>query len=315
MKKFLKLLALYTALLSFLVFAINNWYLSMDNSDDNWTKKFTSVPENIQICNLGSSHGLYSFNYNDLESDFTCFNFALASQSLSYDLRILQQYQDHLAKGCIVFIPISYFSFFGIDETEEAEFLSKNRQYYDFLPPGKIKAYDLSTHLFERFLPALTAYETLPVVLIRGRTGSNDAIWSRSAQTIDISSDAAQAYARHLVNEKLDGEGKRINNEEEIHALYQIIALCQETGAVPILVTTPYLREYLDEVETNAPDFAEDFYGIIEQVTAETKTTYYNEAFSPDFIDRRDLFMNADHLNKEGARLFTREIVSKVFSH
>ncbi|MCI9593890.1 MAG: hypothetical protein HFG51_07050 [Lachnospiraceae bacterium] len=312
MKKFLKQLALYTILLSILVFSINRWYLFMDKSDDNWTNKFMSVPENIQICNLGSSHGLYSFNYEDLENDFTCFNFALASQSLSYDLRILQQYQNHLAEGCIVFIPVSYFSFFGIDETEEAEFLSKNKQYYDFLPPGKIKAYDLSTHIFERFLPALTAYETLPAVLFGGRTSSNDEIWSRSAQTIDIPSDAAQAYARHLVNEKLDGEGKRIHNKEEIHALYQIIALCQEIGAVPILVTTPYLREYLDEVNTNVPDFAEDFYGIIDQVTAETKTPYCNEASSPDFIDRKDLFMNADHLNKEGARLFTQKIVFNV---
>lgn len=311
MKHFLRTILLYGGIIALLVWGINAWYLVMDKSDDNWTNKFKAVPEHIQICNFGSSHGLYSFNYEDVQEEFTCFNFALASQSLSYDLRILKQYQNRLEEGCLVFIPVSYFSFFGIDETQEADFLSKNKQYYDFLPPKYIKEYDLSTHVFERFLPSLNAYETLPAVLFMGRGSSNEEIWSRTAENMDVSADAALAYGRHLVEEKLDEQGERRINEEEIAALGQMISLCREAGAVPVLVTTPYLREYLEEVERNAPEFYDVFYGIIDRITEETGIGYLNYAFDEEFMNRKDLFMNADHLNKEGARLFTNKLLSE----
>lgn len=310
MKKFLTTLTVYLSLLALLVWGINSWYRIMDKSDDNWTNKFASVPPHIRVCNFGSSHGLYSFNYEDVQEELTCFNFALASQSLSYDLRILQQYKDRLDEGCLVFIPVSYFSFFGVEETREADFPSKNKQYYDFLPPKLIKDYDFSTHVFERYLPSLDAYETLPAVLFRGRTSSNEEIWSRSAEDMDVSADAAQAYERHLVEEKLDEQGKRRQNTEEIEALRQIIALCREKKTVPILVTTPYLREYLEEVDRRSPDFYEEFYGIIYGIVQETGVDYLNYAADPQFIDRKDLFMNADHLNKEGARQFTARLLS-----
>lgn len=310
MKKFLTTLILYGSILALLVCGINAWYLVMDQSDDYWTNKFKTVPRHIQVCNFGSSHGLYSFNYEDMEEELTCFNFALASQSLSYDYRILQQYQDRLDEGCLVFIPVSYFSFFGVEETQEAEFPSKNKQYYDFLPPKFIKDYDFTTHLLERYFPSLDAYETLPAVLFTGRKSSNEEIWSRSAEDIDVLTDAAQAYQRHLVEEKLDEQGKRRQNQEEIEALRQIIILCQEKNAVPVLVTTPYLREYLEEVETNSPDFYGEFYGIIDAIVQETGADYLNCAADPRFIDQKDLFMNADHLNKEGARQFTAQLLS-----
>lgn len=305
MKRFLMTIALYTGILAFLTVGINAWYLAMDKSDDLWTNKFKDVPAHIQICNFGSSHGLYSFNYEDVCDEFTCFNFALASQSLSYDLRILQQYKDHLEKGCLVFIPVSYFSFFGIEETQEEEFLSKNKQYYDFLPPGQIKKYDISTHVFQRFFPALNAYENLPAVLFFGKASGNEALWSKSALNMDVSADAALAFKRHFIQEKLNPSGERIINEEEVSALSQMIFLCREIGAVPVLVTTPYLQEYLKEIDANAPEFYEEFSAILSPILAETEASYLDYSSDPHFTARKDLFMNADHLNKEGARQFT----------
>ncbi len=305
MKRFLMTIALYTGILAFLTLGINAWYLAMDQSDDLWTDKFKDVPAHIQICNFGSSHGLYSFNYEDVCGEFTCFNFALASQSLSYDLRILQQYKDHLKEGCLVFIPVSYFSFFGIEETQEEEFLSKNRQYYDFLSPGQIKEYDFSTHMFKRFFPALDAYETLPTVLFFGKASGNEELWSKSALDMDVSADAALAFERHFIQEKLNPSGERIVNKEEVSALGQMILLCREIGAVPVLVTTPYLEEYLEEINANAPDFDEEFSAILSPILTETGTAYMDYSSDLHFTARKDLFMNADHLNKEGARQFT----------
>lgn len=312
MKNMLKTLGCYLCILCLCTAAINGWYLVRENSDSDWTGKFKRVPKNIQLCNFGSSHGLYGFNYEDLEEEMTCFNFSLAAQSLSYDARILQNYQDRLEEGSIVLITISYFSFFGVDETQEKGFASKNKKYYDFLPPKQIKAYDFATHMVERYLPSLAEYERLPVVLLQGRENGNMQIWSSTAKDVELLADAASACRRHLFEEKLDEEGKRIVNQEEIQALYRMIALCEEAKAVPVLITTPYMAEYLNEVLENGGDFYEEFYTIIRQVQEDTGVKYYDYAFDERFIYDKELFMNADHLNIEGARRFTDMINGEV---
>ena len=54
--------------------------------------KFQNVPEGIQVCNFGSSHGRDDFDYSMWQDAYTTFNFALVMQTASYDYRILQQY-------------------------------------------------------------------------------------------------------------------------------------------------------------------------------------------------------------------------------
>ena len=100
MKKFIaKVLLLF-----FLVFAnvalINFIYINRTkNSDIDNIKKFFTMPDQIQICNLGSSHGEYGYNYCDWDKKYKCFNFGLSSQSLSYDYRLLKYYGDRINKG------------------------------------------------------------------------------------------------------------------------------------------------------------------------------------------------------------------------
>ena len=84
-----------------------------------------------------------------------------------------------------------------------------------------------------------------------------------------------------------------------------MILLCREIGAVPVLITTPYLEEYLEEINANAPDFDEEFSAILSPILTETGTVYMDYSADLHFTTRKDLFMNADHLNKEGARQFT----------
>ena len=118
--------------------------------------KFQNVPDGIQICNFGSSHGKDDFNYTQWQDEYTTFNFALVMQTASYDYRILQQYIGKLAEGGVAFIPISYFTF-GWDEESKEDFRSKNERYYSFLEPQYIKDYDVVTDIgIKHFLPLLS---------------------------------------------------------------------------------------------------------------------------------------------------------------
>lgn len=316
MKKFLSRFITYMAIIVIITLAINFLFIKMDKSDSNCTNKFNDIPDTLDVCNFGSSHGLYGFNYEDVEQNgYACFNFGLASQYISYDYRLIQEYGNHIGKGTIVFIPVSYFSFWGKGEEVDDDFSSKNKRYYSILPSELIKDYDFKTNLFVNYLPALNVDIFVLIKKLIGKDSigdSNDYDWTRVASDIDVSEDARAAYGRHLVKNKLDDNGNRILNRQELDALYELIDYCKNKGAVPILVTTPYLTEYTDEVKKSAPDFYDAFYSTIDTVIESTGVDYYDYAFDERFSHRYDLFMNADHLNKEGARQFTNILMKEV---
>lgn len=305
MKKFVKKVIILLLIITAVAVPANALYVKGLGPDPDNTDKFAAVPEKIQICNFGSSHGLCGFNYADLSEEYSCFNFALLSQYLSYDYRIFQNYKDSISEGAIVFIPVSYFSLLGKDEVEVSDFKSKNKRYYSFLPAFLIKEYDTETAVLSRIMPFMTVD---PGTLLKGVQGKirqdyNEVEWQRTATDMDVAENARAAYMRHVGYQYNNGGSLDIN-QNEIKALYDLIEGCKEIGAVPVLVTVPYTREYTDEVK-KADGFYEWFYSFMDQVTRDTGARFYDYAFDERFADRHEWFMNADHLNEVGARNFT----------
>lgn len=311
MKKFLTQLIIYIAVLCVCIVGLNNIYMHLNPSDSDYVKKFNNVPSNIEICNLGSSHSLFGYNYEDIEDDYTCFNFALTSQTPSYDYRIMQYYEDKLQEGCIVFINVSYFSFIGIDEEQGDDFDSKNQRYYHFLPSEYIKNYNFFTDLFVAKLPILNArIDLIEVILDRKKDGHTN--WEQTTNSIDVQSDSEAAYNRHLVKNKIDENGNVIINSKELDAVYAMIDMCKENGWKPVLVTTPFLEEYSNQVWTKSPEFIPLFYSIIDKMAEETDIDYFDYSRDAEFATRYDYFMNSDHLNKEGARILVDKLYDEM---
>lgn len=304
-KKFLKNYFFYLAVLSALTFILNYAYIKITAGDED-TDKFRSVPYNIKICNFGSSHGNASFNYQDFQDGF---NFALGSQSLSYDLRILKYYFDHLANDGTAFIDISYFSFFGKQETQIFDFISKNRRYYKFLDANSIKLYDALIDFYVNKFPVLIAYKNI----FKAFAGIDLHEKPReTAETLDLKAHAIARYQAHIIENKFDANGKRIYNQEEIGALYEIIKLLKSKNITPVLITTPYMSEYADTTREKSPEFFDDFYGIINKVCADTGVKYYDYSRDERFKYDRTLFSDTDHLNKAGAKKFTNIVISEL---
>lgn len=319
MKKFIKNVLIYSVCLIVLLALINYVFtvvLHYTNVDAN-IEPFLSMPEEIEICNLGSSHGMNGFCYDDYADDYVCFNFGLPSQSLLYDYRLLYNYRGHLKEGAVVFIPISYFSFYGLPEECAEDFEAKNCRYYKILPANMITHFDLETAIMERYMPILTAYEGLLTVVGEKNENQDESTIDeyegmKTAAGMDIEGYASAAYNRHMVVNMIDENGLRIRNEENIEALYNIINLCYELNCRPILITTPFLKEYTQQVDDNNPEFWAEFYGEIEEIQNETGVEYYDFAFDARFSDAYSLFMNADHLNHDGAKKFTNILMEEV---
>jgi len=89
----------------FLIF-INTLFIHTNFwKNQNDVYKFSKLPDNITLINLGSSHGQSDFNYSDC-TDVTAYNFALSAQPFYYDLQILKQYHKKLKQKKEVFLVI-----------------------------------------------------------------------------------------------------------------------------------------------------------------------------------------------------------------
>ena len=261
-------------LICILIITMNRIYVGFLNKlDSDYTQKFQEVPDKIQVCNLGSSHGLYGFCYDDIDKDF-CFNFSLVSQTLEYDNRILSYYEDRISAETKVIIPVSYYSF---SEDIQAK------------------------------LPLLFAYESIADIFYK--ENENDNIWSASLNASNY--DAGYTVRKH-VGQCCDEKGNVLLNPDSIEALYSMIDICKEKGARPILITTPFTSEYLNGIMTDKIELYDAFYKQIGKIVDKTGVEYYDYSFDERFSSNLDYFMDVDHLNKKGAKEFTKVVLQRI---
>ena len=296
MKVFIRNCSAYLCIMALVLFVISRIFDYRNQDDVDGTFKFRSVPSNIQIENMGSSHGKYSFSYEGI-SDENCFNFGLSSQTLSYDYNILNEYISHMDDNSILFIVVSYFSFYKDEETE-SDFHSKNLRYYEILSPQNIKDYSI----FDDYI-----YDWFSVMAPSKRhisTIANAFLGIKPQRSND-------ELNKEIVEGSVSGWQANVGtiNEKEVSAVYDIIELCRENNITPILITTPYLSEYTDRA---TQDFLDDWYGIINKIQSDCGVLYWDYSKDATFSSSYEYFMDYFHLNEEGAKVFTKMVLDRV---
>lgn len=308
MKKFLIELAAILSGCLILLIIVNFAYCNLKKTETE-TDKFAYMPESIKVCNVGSSHGKNSFDYSQYE-DMGCFNFGLTSQRFQYDYRLLENYSDRLEEGAIVFIPFSYFSIWGTADELRDDFDSMNNRYYRILPPRLIINYDPWVDICEHYLPVLSAYDDMIDVFkdaILG-DGANSSFYEKE---IDFDKDSEDAYAAQVLAYR-DENGERIVNEDRVRALSDIINLCKEKGARPVLITTPLTYVFTDKIKERDPEFLEDFYKTAHEIADENGIEYYDYSMDDRLCGNTDYFIDSHHLNSDGAKLFTGFVMDEI---
>lgn len=313
MKKLLLKLLILILIVSTIIAPIH--FVFMKNYvdvDSDYKNKFYDVPYDIEICNFGSSHGLYGYNYDNIDDKYTCFNFALSSQALTYDYRILQNYKNHLKEGAYVFIPVSDFILFGTRQENIDGYLEKNQRYYYFLPPRSIENFDIEKYIYTK-LPWLncTNNELLDVLLNRNDK-TVKVIFREDGTTYgECVNDTKERTGQRI----LDKDGwyyyKKVNNQE-LDALYNMIDLCKELNVIPILVTMPMTGAYSETINEMNPEFFDVYYNLMNKIVEENNVMYVDYRYDERLSDNYDLFDDSDHLNDFGAREFVDILIKEV---
>lgn len=296
-----------------ILFLLNLPYREIDDAKymDMWNLRMLGNQINeVEIANVGSSHGAYDFIYDGLTEDgYSCFNFGSVSQTYQYDLALLQEYGSHLDEGCVVFIPVSYFSF-NNETVNETEAQALSVKYYHCLSPKNIPDYDLYTDIVTTRLPILSAGEDL-LKLLPSFSLSLKAFAAEDnpnggmdeAAVAEFANRAAMRYDRHFNNK----ENLFLPEREE--QLLSLIDYCQKHGLTPVLITTPFSSYYNAQV---SGEFLDRFYGTINRISSDTDVSYYDYSHDKRFQENLTYFSDSDHLNAEGAAYFMEIIAEEV---
>lgn len=134
-------LAIYSLLITITfikpIYKITNHYFRKSEKIEQYfdfIKFINPISQNLEIVNLGSSSGKYSFDYVDFVKGA---NWALAPQTLNYDFNILKQYHSYLKTKAFVIVTLCPFS----SCIKNFKDPNVNLKYYSFLHPAMIHEY------------------------------------------------------------------------------------------------------------------------------------------------------------------------------
>lgn len=295
MKKLLLKLLLFSTLIFGSLIFLNFLYIRTETYEtSNEVEKFYNMPYDLEIVNLGSSHGLYAFDWSQVPVNG--FNFALNSQDFYYDLKLLEKFSNHLAKDAIIVIPVSYFSFSIDRHDKQSDFYRVEQRYYSILSPQEIYNFKMGDYLKNSVLPILSAGGKLKALLKDSPPENNLFKKINVYEYSQLSEKGKERAQYHLDLIKKD------NYPENINYLKAIIKYCQNKGFRPVLVTTPFTEWYFK----NFPDeFLQEFYSLVNSIAIEYDIPYFDYSQDPFFMRSPELFLDTDHLNLLGRQIFT----------
>ena len=289
-----------------IIFYLNKPYRKIDEQKYLDISKFTTLEElyqDVNIGNLGSSHGAYNFDYTALtERGYSCFNFANTSQSFDYDYAVLKEYGHYMTPGSVMFIPVSYFSF-NNEVVNDSEAQAMSLRYYHFLSPDNIPNYDLYVDIITNRLPILSAGEDILKLLPDFKLSMIAFAAEDEINIEEFAQTAHDRYSRHFDNKE---EYFMPERKEELLA---IIDYCKEREITPVLITTPFSKYYYELI---SEEFLQEFNETVTAIVSDTGVSYYDYSCDSRFFENLEYFSDCDHLNSQGAKYFMEIIMDEI---
>ena len=302
MKKFLIKLALIIVPFVVLLFVLNfifskSYYWNVYYTEQ---EKFSHVPKEIQLANVGSSHGVYAFDYSDIP--YTAFNMAVSWQHHGYNYYIIKQFADCFSKDAVFLIPISYFDITRIEE----EPLYK---YYKILEKSNFPDWNIKDYFLYKVFPFFSTKEPWKKFFMN-ENNSPVAAYEKVISTGESIADSSRIMYETFTKDngaERGEEGFRYN----IEAVSKIIDFCHEREILPVLVSTPQV-DLLNDIYTQT-DFFDTFYRFTDTLKEKYPgLIYLDYSQKPEYFSDYSLFFDATHLNKKGAKKFTAQIVQDL---
>lgn len=302
MRKFIKIAILFSLPIITLIVSFELLLRKIPNDYTYKRNYLTEKSKNIEVLFLGSSHIYFGINpeYMKLKS----FNGAHISQSLNFDLMILEKYGGNLSNLKYIIIPIDYSRLFTSLEYVVEKWRIKNYCiYYELCPKFN---YLNSLEVFNLKLP--DNISRVKSYLFNGQSDISCnkfgyGIFYNSKNNQDLIESGRIAAKRHSIDNLLNSAFF-----ENIQSLLSIIEYSKKKNVKVIFITCPAYYTYRENIKSNQLNFT---LNIIKEFTTRYPNTYYYNFFADKTFVTKHYF-DADHLNEIGAEKLTLKMDSII---
>lgn len=286
-----------------------NWFNEKKFPD---CRKFTEHSTfNLDVINLGSTSGVYAFNYQGL--NIKAANWAMSHNPLACDEAILKNYVSFFkSEGTIAILSLCPFS----SLSGSYDFFED--RYYTILYPSSIPNFSKRKQaevlaIYKRPLFYIPLYDMLKDIrsylkrpfsksekTLTEEQMENNAqrwfnIWLKEFSVKDFS------LPLSLVNQDgLEDAAKHLNN---------MIAICKEHNAIPVLVLPPMYHTLAEKFAPSARKILID--SMISRI-GDKSVRFLNYMDDFDFSNDRNFFKDSYFLNQNGAKAFTKRVLTDI---
>lgn len=272
--------------------------LALRNIPNDYSFKRSYLDENAQNLKtlvLGSSHFYRGVNPQLLEQP--AFNAAMVSQSLDYDLKILENYETDFENLETLILPISYFSLFGSLETG-VEFW--RAPYYNiYYGIGNPKLGILNKKGSETLSKVFDFYYLDRKLIMADSLGWGPRNVKVKSEELQFS--GLKAAERHT-KENFNLPPFQLKN------LRRIIQMANKNNWKVILITPPAYDSYVANLNEKQLDLTIKH---CEEIEEDFDNVFYYNFLQDNSFSSCD-FYDADHLNQEGANKFSQMLNMKI---
>ena len=258
----------------------------------------------IQMLIFGSSYSYFGINPEYISQN--AFNVGMVTQSLYWDWKIFEKYQNQLEKLNIIILPIAYQSFWYTLEDQPEFWRVKNYKLYWEINPNSFRIYsELLTNPFWISLDRLFKYFFEKTNEISCNSFGWGMIY-RSENAANLNETGKNTAKRYTVDMFSDKYIKLFN--ENLEVINSFSEFCSKRNISLVLLVPPTyytFRENIDQSQLNKMmktmnDFVKDH-----------SHCYLLSWFdNSDFVEKD--FYDADHLNEIGTEKFSLMVYEKL---
>ena len=273
-----------------LIFLGLNFFVFPNNDNQMHAKyKLLETQKEATVLILGNSHTF--FGINPAKSSFKMINIANKGRKIETDYYLLKENIDKLEKVKVVILPISHCKMHVVSLTEQ-----EKRLYYNYY---KVEEYKQS--FFKNSLIFNEPFRELINDALFKNKKINSLGWRANSKT--YKKDTIEIKNRIANAEGTFYDGNTINCSENF--ILKINTLCKKYDKKLVLLIPPYHPDYYR------------YSNVLYQKNVRNQLRNLSQKHQMFFIDGKDLgikndslFENVDHLNINGAAVFTKKIDS-----
>ena len=263
---------------------------------------------NTKVVNLGSTSAVAAFDYSGLPVKGA--NWALRRNPLAGDWAVLRNYASYLdAKGSTVIIPLCPFSALSGDYEPFED------RYYSVLYANTIPNYSYVHDVQAKdkiqnpimYYPWYALFSDLKHRWLKGE---------RKTLTEEKMVKDAENKMRGWLHEFSMNDlntplilWNKDNVRGALEYVSKMIEFCRERNAIPVMVVPPVYKELAKKFNIEAKNL---LLGDFERLAKEKKVRFINYMDDSRFVNERTWFKDSYLMNKKGAQVFTRRVLTDL---